>query len=58
MITATQCLELAHRYKTLSQKSDMSEDRASVMKNIARSFAGLAGQLDRLNALTRDEQVS
>lgn len=56
MITAAQCLEMAHRYRALSQKSGISQDRAFIMKNIARTFAGLAGQLDRLDALTRDEQ--
>jgi hypothetical protein len=56
MITAAQCLEMAHRYRTLSQTSGISKDRAFIMKNIARSFTGLAGQLDRLDALTRDEQ--
>jgi hypothetical protein len=56
MVTAAQCLELAQRYRTLSQTSGISEDRAFMMKNIARSFAGLAGQLDRLDALKRDEQ--
>lgn len=56
MITAAQCLEMAHRYRALSQTSGISKDRAFIMKNIARSLSGLAGQLDRLDALTRDER--
>lgn len=56
MITATKCIELATYYKDLSQVSGTSVDRAFLMKNIARSFTGLAGQLDRLNTLTRAEE--
>ena len=55
MITAAKCQELAKHYKALSQAEGLSEGRASVLKNIARSLAGLATQLDRFTALTRDE---
>lgn len=55
MITAAECQELANHYKALSQATDTSVDRAFLMKNIARSFNGLATQLDKLAALTRDE---
>jgi hypothetical protein len=55
LMTAAQCQELAHHYKALSQRPDISRDRAFILKNIARSFAGLASQLDRLAALMRDE---
>lgn len=56
MITAAQCLEFAHRYRALSQTPGLSEDSALLMKNIARSLTGLAGQLDRLDARTREER--
>jgi hypothetical protein len=56
MITFAKCIELADYYNGLSQASYTSIDRASLMRNIARSFKGVAGQLDRLNALTRAEQ--
>lgn len=56
MITAAKCTELASYYKNLSQVCGTSIDRAFLMKNIARSFTGLAGQLDRLTALTRAEE--
>ena len=56
MISAAECVELASQYKTLSQALGTSVDRASVMQNIARSFTSLAGQLDRLGALTRNEK--
>ncbi|TFV75065.1 hypothetical protein E4K64_15165 [Bradyrhizobium frederickii] len=55
MITAAACQEAAERYKALSTNPGISASRASLLKNIAKSFAGLATQLDRLAALTRDE---
>jgi hypothetical protein len=56
IITSARCKELAHHYKALSSKSDISEGRAFMLRNIARSFTGLAGQLERLDALARDEE--
>jgi hypothetical protein len=55
MTTAAQCRELANHYKALSQTPGVSTDRAFILKNIARSLAGLASQMDRLAALMRDE---
>jgi hypothetical protein len=57
MITAARCKELAKHYKALSSNPDISGSRAFVLRNIAKSFAGSAGQLDRLEALTRDEET-
>ena len=54
-LTAAQCQELANHYKSLSQLPGISTDRAFILKNIARSLAGLASQLDRLAVLMRDE---
>ena len=54
-LTAAQCQELANLYKSLSKLPGISTDRAFILKNIARSLAGLASQLDRLAVLTRDE---
>jgi hypothetical protein len=55
MITAAQCEEFADYYKRLSQAEGISKNRETALKNIARSFKGLAGQLDRLAAFGRDE---
>ena len=55
MIDAAKCEELANQYKVLSQASGVSAERAFLLKNIARSLTGVASQLDRLAALTRDE---
>ncbi|MCC8961490.1 hypothetical protein H8A95_03935 [Bradyrhizobium sp. Pear76] len=55
MMTAAQCDQFAGQYRSLSQAGGISKDREFVLKNIARSFKGLASQLDRLAALARDE---
>jgi hypothetical protein len=55
MLTSARCQELASHFKALSQASDISEDRAFLLKNIARSLTGLTGQLDRLNTMIRAE---
>ena len=57
MMTVAKCRELADHYKALASNSDISESRAFVLRNIAKSFAGLAGQLDRLDAMARDEET-
>jgi hypothetical protein len=55
MLTSARCQELASHFKALSQASDISEDRAFLLKNIARSLTGLTGQLDRLATMIRAE---
>jgi hypothetical protein len=56
MLTAAQCQLLAQEYKSLARRHDASPDRAAMLKNIARSLAALATQLDRLEAQTRASQ--
>ncbi|WLA47739.1 hypothetical protein QIH80_39960 [Bradyrhizobium elkanii] len=56
MINIAECREQANHYKRLSGVSGISKDRAAALKNIARSFVGLAGQLDRLASRARNEQ--
>jgi hypothetical protein len=58
MISVARCRELADHYKALSQKPSNSPNRARSLKNIAYSFAGVAGQLERFSDLVRDEQNS
>jgi len=55
MLSPTQCRALAKQYKDLARQAGVSEDRAFIMNNIARSLNGLATQLDMLAAKTRDE---
>lgn len=57
MMTAAMCEEFANRYKKLAESDGISKDREATLKNIARSFRSLAGQLDRLAALARDEAI-
>ena len=54
MLTAAQCQTLARECKSMSQAPNISEDVAFILKNIARSYAGLASQLDMLAAKMRD----
>jgi len=58
MLTAAQCQALARHYKDESQATNISKDRASILKNISRSFTGLATQLDMLAAKIRDEAAA
>ncbi|WP_082885248.1 hypothetical protein [Bradyrhizobium stylosanthis] len=58
MITAEKCRELAAEYKKISQLSGQSSDRVFLMRNIARTLTGLAGQLARLSIASRGEQAS
>ncbi|WP_080586947.1 hypothetical protein, partial [Bradyrhizobium japonicum] len=55
-INIAECREHADHYKRLSGASGISKDRAAVLKNIARTYVGLAGQLDRLASLAKNEQ--
>lgn len=55
MIDPATCRDASEHYKALSKAPGISAARVSVLQNIARSFAGLSTQLDRLVALTRDE---
>ncbi|MET4032250.1 hypothetical protein ABIB94_002764 [Bradyrhizobium sp. JR7.2] len=48
---------LSDHYKRLSSASGISKDRATALRNIARTYVGLAGQLDRLASLARNEQT-
>jgi hypothetical protein len=57
MLTPAQCRALAGEYKSMSQSTTVSKERAFIMSNIARSLMGLATQLDMLAAKMRDEKV-
>lgn len=55
MLTPTECQKLASEYKSLAQQPNVSKERSAMLTNIARSLSGLATQLDRLAAHTRDQ---
>jgi hypothetical protein len=56
MLNAVQCRRLAKEYKDRASEPDVSKDSAFIMRNIARSFMGLASQLDMLAAKMREER--
>jgi len=47
-ITAAQCRLLASDHNAGAKEPGISQKRASLLKNIARSFTGLASQLEML----------
>ena len=55
MLTAAQCQTHAAEYKSLTRQTGVSEERTTLLKNIARSLKGVASQLDRLAVLLREE---
>jgi hypothetical protein len=57
MLTAAECRALAAECKRLSQASDISNDRAFLLRNVGRSLKGVATQLDMLAAKTREEAL-
>ena len=55
MLTVVEYRAQAAECKRLSQASDISKDRAFLLRNVARSLKGVATQLDMLAAKTREE---
>jgi len=55
MLTAAQCQTHAAEYKSLARQAGVSEERTTLLNNIARSLKGVASQLDRLAVLLREE---
>ena len=58
MLTAAQCQKYADEYRSLARQTDITEQRAVLLEDVARSFAGLASLLDRLAAMVREETQS
>jgi hypothetical protein len=56
MDSAQHCLDQSVECRRL-MKSAQSEAEARVLKVISRSWLGLAGQIDRYNALVRNRRV-
>jgi len=54
MDSAQHCLDQSTECRRLV-KLAQSEAEAHALKNLARAWAGLAGQIDRYNALVRDQ---
>jgi hypothetical protein len=47
-VTPAQCRQLAGNYKDRAREVGISQRRATLLTNIARSFSGLANQLEML----------
>ena len=46
--TAAQCRQLAESYKFCAREAGISPKRANLLTNVARSYSGLASQLEIL----------
>ena len=55
MDSAQHCLDQAAECRSLAQLAQ-SEAEAHALKNLARSWSGIAGQIDRYNALVREQR--
>jgi hypothetical protein len=56
MDSAEHCLDQSAECRRL-MKSTESEAEAHALKHLARSWSGLAGQIDRYNAIVRKRRV-
>jgi hypothetical protein len=56
-MTAAECRKLAEQYRDQAKESGLSRKKATILKNISRSFRGLASQLEIL-ALAEQEHSS
>jgi hypothetical protein len=54
MDSAQHCQDQSAECRRL-MKLAQSEDEAHALKNLSRTWTGLAGQIDRYNALVRDQ---
>jgi hypothetical protein len=55
MPTAEQCQTYATEYQHLGREANISTRRATALMGISKSWKILAGQLDRLAAIAKDE---
>ena len=55
MPTVEQCRAYAAEYKSLAKAEQISSRRSTVLTNISRSWTALAGQLDALQVIVKDE---
>jgi hypothetical protein len=55
MDSAQHCLDQSAECRRL-MKLAQNEAEAQVLKNLARTWSGLAGQIDRYNALVREHR--
>lgn len=56
-VTAAQCRQLSDHHKAGAREAGISQKRASLLVNIARSFSGLASQLEMLSVDMAEESI-
>jgi hypothetical protein len=56
MLTPAQCRELAKSYRNQSVEPGINPQRASLLRNIAHSYASLASQLEMLAEAERAQR--
>jgi hypothetical protein len=56
MLSATECHELARRYRHDASEVGLSDRRASLFRNIAHSLSALSHQLNMLAEDTEEEK--
>lgn len=56
MQSAKECRRLAHQYLDQANRPGVSPRMGSVLRNISRSFAGLAGQYKLLIIIAEEER--
>ncbi|MGY2937456.1 hypothetical protein ACVWZ6_007058 [Bradyrhizobium sp. GM6.1] len=57
MITSTHCRDFSQPVQDTFLRPNTSEDRAYLLRNIAKSFAGVAGQFELLPERSRRYKV-
>ena len=55
-MTADECHKLADTYRAMAEAKGISPKRATVLRNIAKSFTGLANQFQILNDLNEEDR--
>jgi hypothetical protein len=55
-MTADECRKLASSYRALADDKGTSPRMASVLRNISKSFSGLANQYELLFAIAEEER--
>jgi hypothetical protein len=58
MLTPAECRKLAQSYRSQANESGASPRRATLLRNIANSFSGLANQLEMLANTEQDRRAS
>jgi hypothetical protein len=56
MLTVNECRKLAKAYRDKAEATGVSQKEATVLKNIAKSFSGLASQFEILVAISKERR--